>query len=311
MINSPLAKKLIRPTLAALSLASIAWVLYVLQGSIEELKRSLVNIDYLWLIGVLIGNCISGYISFEGFRLIFEHVQPNTYSRRFLARLYFVGQLMKHLPGRIFGIAYQANIGDKTTISQWIGINATYMLLTTAFAVWVASSVAAAMVSAAAGAAVVLSGLLVYFICWQSTILSRLNNHFSSERLRSVRNALETITTIASADRLFQFKVLTVFITSWAVYLGAWAGYGIAWPGLSALDGIWLCGIYTLAWFLGYISLVSPSGLGVREAAFFLLAADFPPDAIAGMAVLGRVILLLIDFILGLVFFTAGNGNNE
>ena len=86
--------------------------------------------------------------------------------------------------------------------------------------------------------------------------------------------------------------------------------YGIAWPSLTALDGIRLCGIYTLAWFFGYISFVSPSGLGVREAAFFLLAKDFPPDAIAGMALLGRVTLLLVDIILGLIYLYAGNGSN-
>lgn len=311
MTNSLSAKKITKSILVILSIMSIAWVFYVLQDSIKELKNSLLNIQYTWLVGVLVGNCISGYIAFEGFRLIFEHVQPRTYSRRSLARLYFIGQLMKHLPGRVFGIVYQASIGDKITVTQWIGINATYMLLTTAFAVWVACSVAALMFSLTAGAFIVSLGLLLYFMCWQPAFLYKLAAYFNSERFRSIRSALEAIIAIASADRIFQFKILIIFIASWAIYMIAWIGYGIAWPGLSALDGIWLCGIYTLAWFLGYISFVSPSGLGVREAAFFLLATDFPPDAVAAMAVLGRVILLLVDFILGLMFFTTGDGNNE
>jgi hypothetical protein len=309
-ISTP-AKKIIKSIMFILSIISVVWVLYILSGSIEEIKNSLVNIDYRWVIGILLGNCISGYIAFEGFRLIFERVQPNIYSRYFLAHLYFVGQLMKHLPGRVLGVAYQMNIGNKTSAPQWIGINAAYMLLTTAFAVGVACTVAAAMFNVAAGIGVTLIGVLTYFICWQPTVLRGLNDYLYSKNIKIMEKAIKTIIAIASSDRAFQFKVLAFFITSWIIYLVAWAGYGMAWPGLTALDGIWLCGIYTLAWFLGYISFVSPSGFGIREAAFFVLAVDFPPDAVAGMAVLGRVVLLLVDFILGFIFFAAGDGNGE
>jgi hypothetical protein len=310
MTNNLSGKNAIRSLLVGLSLASIIWVIYIIHDSAEEIKISVAGIEYKWLTIVLIGNCISSYIAFEGFRLLFERIHPNTYDRRFLAHLYFIGQLMKHLPGRIFGIAYQASIGDKTSSSQWVGINAAYMLLTTAFAIFVACSVAAIMFNVAFGIAAIFVGISIYFMCWQPSTLQKIEKFVPSSKMVFVKNAIQPIITIASANRTFQFKVLVIFLTSWVIYLISWMWYGIAWPSLTALDGIRLCGIYTLAWFFGYISFVSPSGLGVREAAFFLLAKDFPPDAIAGMALLGRVTLLLVDIILGLIYLYAGNGSN-
>jgi uncharacterized membrane protein YbhN (UPF0104 family) len=63
-----------------------------------------------------------------------------------------------------------------------------------------------------------------------------------------------------------------------------------------------MCAYYMVAWFVGYVSLLTPSGLGVRELVFAWLAKDFPPDAVALMAVVGRVSLLAVDLALGLAF---------
>ncbi len=57
-----------------------------------------------------------------------------------------------------------------------------------------------------------------------------------------------------------------------------------------------------LAWFVGYVSLLTPSGLGIRELVFVWLANEFPPDAVALMAVIGRISLLAIDLVMGLIF---------
>ena len=81
----------------------------------------------------------------------------------------------------------------------------------------------------------------------------------------------------------------------------------MAWPRLSAFDGTVLCAMYTLAWFIGYVTLISPSGMGVRELAFALIAHRYPPDVIAGMAIIGRVMLLATDVFLGMAFARAGN----
>jgi uncharacterized membrane protein YbhN (UPF0104 family) len=63
-----------------------------------------------------------------------------------------------------------------------------------------------------------------------------------------------------------------------------------------------LCAFYMVAWFVGYVSLLTPSGLGVRELVFAWLAKDFAGDAVALMAVVGRINLLFVDLFMGLAF---------
>ena len=63
-----------------------------------------------------------------------------------------------------------------------------------------------------------------------------------------------------------------------------------------------LCALYVIAWMAGYFSLVTPSGLGVRELVFVFLAHRFPPDAVAGLAIFGRAMLLVADILLGAIF---------
>ena len=112
----------------------------------------------------------------------------------------------------------------------------------------------------------------------------------------------------SKTDLSVKGRIFTLFLLSWLIYLGCWTGYSWAWPGLSPIDAVWLCAFYTLAWFAGYISLITPSGLGVRELVFIALAKDFPPDIITGITISGRIILLLVDLIFGLFFIKTLRG---
>jgi uncharacterized membrane protein YbhN (UPF0104 family) len=71
-------------------------------------------------------------------------------------------------------------------------------------------------------------------------------------------------------------------------------------PGVGPLDGLVLCALYSLAWALGFLVIVTPSGLGVRELAFAAMARDFPPEIIAYTVVVARLGLLGADMLLGL-----------
>lgn len=295
-------RKRIRWISLPLALVALGWTVWLLWGSWPQLQVNFPKLHVRWLAFTLVGNVISGYLGFEAFRVLFIRMHPATYSRTGLAHLYFVGQLMKHLPGRIWGVAYQSAAGRQATLTEWVGVTAIYMVLATLFALWAASIVIGFMVWWLWGVLALCAGLVIYTFGWNARLLDALLDHIrkvSPKALYSLFNALQSFTGI---DASFKSRLWCWFMASWLVYLLAWAGYGMAWPDLTAADGIWLCAIYTVAWFVGYISLISPSGVGVRELVFVLLAHRFPPDAIAGMAVLGRTTLLIVDLILGAAF---------
>ncbi|MBI2984491.1 MAG: flippase-like domain-containing protein [Candidatus Kerfeldbacteria bacterium] len=94
------------------------------------------------------------------------------------------------------------------------------------------------------------------------------------------------------------------------VYLAVWLLYGLAQaiiilsiPGLSTPGLTFLLGINVTAWLIGYVSVITPMGLGVREVAFVtLLKNTIAPGVGSMLAVLTRVWLVVCELaFLGLV----------
>ncbi|HET7301097.1 MAG TPA: hypothetical protein VFJ01_10665 [Oleiagrimonas sp.] len=272
-----------------------------------QLQANLPHIHARWLLLTLVGDVVAGYLGFEAFRTLFEHMRPRLYSRLQLGNLYFIGQLMKHLPGRIWGVAYQSASGDRASLAQWVSVSAVYMLASTGFALWVALTVLGFMLRWDWGALALVVGGVVYALGWRPRPLIALLNLLRKLPLRVMARLCDALQPFAHVNARFKLRLGCWFVASWLLYLLAWAGYGLVWPDLTAADGVWLCAIYTVAWFVGYASVLSPSGIGVRELVFVLLARDFPPDAVAGMAVLGRVMLLAVDVLLGVVVAPLGS----
>ena len=109
-----------------IALVALAWTVWLLWGSLPDLRRNLPRLKVGWLLLVLLGNTISGYVGFEAFRVLFDRMRPSAYSRVRLAHLYFIGQLMKHLPGRVWGVAYQSATGQRASLAQWVSVTAVY-----------------------------------------------------------------------------------------------------------------------------------------------------------------------------------------
>lgn len=87
---------------------------------------------------------------------------------------------------------------------------------------------------------------------------------------------------------------------SWALYTLFHVSVAVAlhWPAsLASLTA--LAGITLLSWFLGFVSFITPSGLGVREGIVVLLAIPYltTTDAIV-FSVVSRVILTFIELII-------------
>jgi uncharacterized membrane protein YbhN (UPF0104 family) len=67
---------------------------------------------------------------------------------------------------------------------------------------------------------------------------------------------------------------------------------------------IWLlCASYSLAWVIGYLAMITPGGLGVREAGFFALASPLMglPE-LTFLAVFVRLWQILVESLMFLAF---------
>lgn len=227
-----------------------------------------------------------------------------------LSRLHFVSQLMRHLPGRFIGVAYQVAMARHlATATQWMGANGTHM----AMAVWFASALPLAFLALAGEVeprvgAFALATLVIGPVA-MVPVLSRMASWHMP--VRYLQWPVETAAAVASCvgSRGF-WHAMAWFAASWVVYGAAWAVLGTSLAGIGPWEGLVLCAFYSLAWVVGFLSMVTPSGLGVRELAFAALAKDLPPEVVAYVAIVARLGLLCGDLVLGLVFLWIGRKKN-
>lgn len=292
----------LRSLFFCLSLVSLLWVIYILWSSWPQLEHSLSIMSVPWALVALLGFNIGGYLIFESFYSLFSWRHPNTCKRAELAHLFFSSQLMKHMPGRIWGIAYQVLSVPSIKASEWLGLNLTYMAMAGFFATLTACTILLLQVNELAAIIIATLGVGLYFYPWSLSSFSGLMPLIKKASFKNLENITKPVFCYLEINQKTKVRISSFFISSWLIYYLSWGFFGLSWPSTSLQDGIVLCALYTLAWFVGYISIVTPSGLGVRELVFVYLAANFPADVIAGMLVFGRFSLLIADITLGLIF---------
>lgn len=297
----------VRKGLALASLASLVWVIFLLWDTRAVVAHGLVRMETHWLLLPIFGAIAVGCLQFEAFFSLLNTFCPRVYGRKEVARLYFTGQLMKHLPGRIWGVAYQVAEGSKVRPHEWIVVSSIFMAMATGTSLWCAAVVIAWSLGAKYVATVLAIGAVLVFAGLQKKVPKKFAARLGSSRLNIARKLIEAFTSLADVPIKYRLRLVFFFIFGWLIYILSWAGYGLAWPGLRAADGYWLCAAYSLAWFVGYISFISPSGLGVREIVFVILARDYPQDAVAMLAVMGRTVLLVVDVLFAFVFMRGQN----
>jgi len=286
---------------AVLTLLAIAWVVRLIAQAMPDLAAHYREIDPLRLLVAQVCATLAAYVTFLAFVKLLPALRIEGYRLRELAHLYFAAQLFKHLPGRVWGIGYQWMAAGRTaSFGSWVQVNVLHMMLATYFALWTSAIVIATVFHVSVGIAAFAVGALGCDLLWRAPRwLAALPWIGPLMRRRLGEAALQESVNIAPMDRL---RILLLFALSWIVCYAGWYFNGLAYAPLGGAGGVRMCAYYMIAWFVGYVSLLTPSGLGVRELVFAWLAQDFPNDAIVLMAVVGRVSLLLVDLVLGLLF---------
>lgn len=127
-----------------------------------------------------------------------------------------------------------------------------------------------------------------------------------------IRYPLEKLRREPLPSKPLPFSTLS-FLLLFSVNLIFWASYGF---GLFLLlksiklelSPLLLSGVYAASWTLGYISLITPGGLGVREGVFvFLLKGLLPTGIPALLAILARIVILLTESLMAISSFLWGS----
>lgn len=96
------------------------------------------------------------------------------------------------------------------------------------------------------------------------------------------------------------------------ILLLSWIAYGVAYyhfmksfyPDLDIMMGMKFTGIYAISWLIGYVSLLTPGGLGIREGVQVYLLSLFIPLPIAiVISLASRVWLTVSEITVGAVSF--------
>jgi uncharacterized membrane protein YbhN (UPF0104 family) len=210
--------------------------------------------------------------------------------------VFFLGQLGKYVPGSVFAVAAQMELGRDQGVSRSRVGTASLLFMGVLVAAGLLVAVATLPVAspdALDSAGWLLLALPVGLVCLAPPVLTRL----VAAALKALRRA--------PLDRPLSARGVGAAL-GWAFAM--WAAYGVhalllvqAQPTDGDADALLLSlGGYALAWTVGFVVVLAPAGGGAREAAFVVAFAPLlaRPDALA-VAVLSRVLMTLGDLVWG------------
>lgn len=278
-----------RPAIAVLAAVAIAYAVVSdwtgVRHALDLLAWQSVVLSFLAAVAGTVTSLMSwrALLADEGFLLA-----PFTAGRVFL-----VGQLGKYLPGSVWSIVLQVELGKRagvprarvfTTSLAWVGLS-----LATALGVGVVGF--PVLASADSGQAWILVAVLpVALVACAPPVLTRLVNLI----LRTMRKS--------ELPRPLSWPgVLSA--AGWLV--GTWVFFGLhLWLlanalGAPGVDGVMRCiGGFALAMAAGFVFVFVPSGAGVREALIVAaLAPVMPAGQALGIAVVSRLVFITADVV--------------
>lgn len=212
-----------------------------------------------------------------------------------LLHSYTQSQIVKYIPGKIWGIVFQASsLQDNIRKSDvWI-VSALQMIIMNAFSLLILIATIAFIdtLSVTIRAILVIGGVggfaFVYFNSGRVLRFAKLD----TETLKKYAALIDTNLTL---------RLSLVLIFDWIFYLGMWAA--LAYGSLSFFAIFVTAVNYTTASIVGWLVFFLPSGLVVREAAFIAFGQIIGENIslLVVYSVVARLLFLAGDLVLYLI----------
>ncbi len=217
------------------------------------------------------------------------------------AATWLMSNLGKYIPGKIFMFAGRVELGRRTGVRPAVSVSAMvfeHVMLLIAAMPWVLWLVARGLdLGVDLDLWIVAAALVLIFVVAvrPALVVATVNR-----LLRAVnRSPLTEVPKVLDSA-----KLLGLYSVAWAVYgaagLAVLAAVGRG-GAISPGDGI---AAFVSAWLVGFASLLTPGGLGVREGVLvLLLASAMPTPAAIVVALVSRLSWTVVE-LLGVVFGT-------
>jgi glycosyltransferase 2 family protein len=284
----------------------MALAIYAVVSEWHDVRAALDRLDPRWVLLALLCTAVNVALAGMVWRTVLADL-GSTLQLPVAARIFFVGQLGKYLPGSVWPVVMQTELGRDHDVPRRRTATATMVSLllsvtSALLVVLLALPFAPAALPDGFGWAIVLVVPLAVLL--HPAVLGRVVD--VALRLTG-REGLPERTTLRG----------TLLATLWA--FGSWTGAGLQVWALAVPLGapadlktaVLLVGGYGLAWAVGFIVVIAPAGAGPRELA---LAAVLTPvlDRDGGVVVivlLSRVLFTVVDLAAAGAGMLAGRGH--
>ncbi len=295
--------KLVSPIII---LVGIAWVVILLSHDLDSLRANFRIESISWLVFTIVAGVLALLFTVPVFQTLLSTHSNISVSYAYAARMLFVAQLLRHLPGRVWGILYLvADTRSNIPSAAMVRANIDSMVYAVYFNFLVASFLLLANLTEPKYA--IIFAILAIFglaLAIRKDWLGRFAGLIAKLAPRQAMKYTEALSLRQFVPWSAVMTIVASYIVSWICYLAIWRSFSSIFPVLAEVN-IWLlCASYSIAWVIGYMSMITPAGLGVREASFFTLAGSFMslPD-LAFLAVFVRLWQFVTEILVFLLFF--------
>ncbi len=284
---------LLRIAVAVVILAAVAWAV---ARNWADVSRDLSRVQPAALVAALVLALVGPVLTMLGWRVLMAdlgsplHVAPS-------AGIFFVGQLGKYLPGSVWSVLAQAEMGARLDVprrrSGVVGLVSIGLGVLTGLLVGLPALALLVGSSHAASATWLLLALpLVVVACWPRAL-----NFLVATGLRVLRR--EPLEHELSGRAV----LVTVLL-----FVASWLAFGLqTWVLARSVGGVGGAGSLTLATMSGYalaatigqLAIIAPAGVGVRESLLvFLLGSSMTSSAAFAVVLLSRFAVTVGDVLL-------------
>lgn len=271
---------------------------YYIASRWDGLTAALRQAEPGWVIGAVVLAAAGQWAAMLGFHVLLQASAPDQLSRLPVAKLYFVSQLGKYIPGSVWPILAVASMGRRFGIARRAAATAGALsLVFSLVAGAIVGSVGTVVGAAAARPALfwLLAVPVLALVFVQPRIIVPV-----VDRLLSLlrRDPVDLGLTAPTVRQAVAWPALSWMLLGGQCWCLVCALGGDVWSSLAPAVGG-----FALAYVAGTLFIPAPGGIGIRETVLTvalggIVGADSPfgTDQIVVVVLVSRVLLALLDF---------------
>ncbi len=185
--------------------------------------------------------------------------------------VYTTSFVMRYVPGNVWAIMGRAVMNKKNGVKMiktmwgWFIENISYLIVGMVFSLLVLLRIIQVRQELAIAIIVALPVCGILFLRYEW--LAKIFEKFIKKRLPEAAQKETASIKITLKQKL---SLIGIYMISWAVYSLQYLFVAEAVTDVAISDYLVLIGVNALSWSIGYLSLITPSGGGVREGVMFL-----------------------------------------